>query len=804
MGNQFLEVAVNAPIGPGKTLSYSVPSSIDLPEPGQMVWAPLGSRPVQGIVFQRSDSPQVEAVRDIISALEPSPLLDRNDLELASWMSRYYLSSLFEAASLMLPTGFENRVISWLRVDRNESTGQPNTDAQARQVMEILDRREVKEGAVVKSLGAAGERVITRLINSGLLKRRWEFPRPKRRHRYRSMVHPVSAASAEQVSQLSPRQKEFYDALMVQGGMEAPDANKAFGGPLVARMVEKGLASMEWVRLEANPAVHDGRTDSYVRLELTGEQMRAVSSITDALDRKPGSPSGFLLHGVTGSGKTEVYLRALERCISAGKQGVYLVPEISLTPQTLHRLNSRFPGKVAVLHSGMTPAQRFEQWWRINDGEFDVVVGPRSALFAPVREPGLIIIDEEHEWTYKQHDSAPRFHTRTVAHKLAELKGAVVVAGSATPDVETYSMASRGRGRLLELSKRVPSVDGSRPTLPAVEIQDMRKELREGNRSIFSTALSEALSNCIQSGQQAIFYVNRRGSSTVVQCRDCGHSLKCGGCSVTLTFHGDKDRLVCHQCNRRTKFPKSCPKCRSPRVRRLGLGTQLVMEEVRRRHPWVRALRWDRDSVSSGSHEAIMDSLLKQETQILVGTQMVAKGLHLPNVTLIGVVLADVGLHLPDFRAGEKVFQLLCQVAGRAGRGPVPGRVIIQTYDPNHYAVAAAAAQDYGRFYHKEMEYRRSHGNPPYNRLIRMAFGHVSQDKARREAERMGALLRQKVYDSGGTHLEIIGPAPAFPERVRGRHRWHLVLRGRDLHRSISDVSIPQGWTVDVDPVSVM
>ena len=803
MGKRFIEVAVNAPIGPGKTLSYSVPAPMDVPEPGRMVWAPLGARPVQGIVFECTDSPQVEAVRDIISILEPSPLLGRKDLELASWISRYYLSSLFEAASLMLPPGFEHRVSSWLSLARDDSAVQVHYDPKVHGLLELLGHKEVAEQAAVKALGTGGERTLNGLINSGAIKRRWEFPRPRRRHRYKSTVYPVDAVP-ELISRLSPRQKEFYAALLVRGSMEAPDANKAFGPSVVAGTMDKGLASMEWVRLEAGLVVDDSPYDSDPRPELTPEQMRAFRSIADALDRKPAAAARFLLHGVTGSGKTEVYLRALERCISAGKQGVYLVPEISLTPQTLHRLNSRFPGNVAVLHSRMTGAQRLEQWRRIHDGEFDVVVGPRSALFAPVQDLGLIVIDEEHEWTYKQHDASPRFHTRAVAHKLAELTGAVVVAGSATPDVETYSLAQRRRLRLLELPQRVPSHNGVRPMLPSVEIKDMRTELKEGNRSIFSEALSEALSNCVQAGRQAILYVNRRGSSTVVQCRDCGHSMKCRGCSVSLTFHGDKGRLVCHHCNRDVLLPKSCPQCRSPRVRRMGLGTQSVMDEVAKRHPWAKALRWDSDSVSSRSHQEIMDSMLKGETQILVGTQMVAKGLHLPNVSLIGVVLADVGLNLPDFRAGEKVFQHLCQVAGRAGRGPVPGRVIIQTYVPDHYAIAAAATHDYVGFYKTEIEYRRNHGNPPYNRLIRMVFGHTNQDRARTEAERMGAQLRQKIYESGGSHLEIIGPAPAFPERVRGRFRWHLILRGRELHRFIGEVSIPQGWTVDVDPVSVM
>ena len=454
MGKRFVEVAVNAPIGPGKTLSYGVPASMDVPEPGRMVWAPLGPRPVQGIVFECTDSPQVEAVRDIISVLEPSPLLGRKDLELASWISRYYLSSLFEAASLMLPPGLEHRVSSWLSLAQDDSALQVHDDPKVHALLELMGHKEVAEQAAVNALGTGGERTLNGLINSGAIKRRWEFPRPRRRHRYKSIVHPVSAG-AEQINGLSPRQKEFYDALLVRGSMDTPDTNKTFGASAVTGTLNKGLASMEWVRLEPDPVVNDSLYDSDAPPELTAEQMRAYRSIADVLDRKPAA-TRFLLHGVTGSGKTEVYLRALEHCISAGKRGIYLVPEISLTPQTLHRLNSRFRGKVAVLHSRMTGAQRLEQWRRIHDGEFDVVVGPRSALFAPVQDLGLIVIDEEHEWTYKQHDASPRFHTRAVAHKLAELTGAVVVAGSATP----------GRGDLLAGATSETPTFGTSPEGP--------------------------------------------------------------------------------------------------------------------------------------------------------------------------------------------------------------------------------------------------------------------------------------------------------------------------------------------------
>ena len=406
-----------------------------------------------------------------------------------------------------------------------------------------------------------------------------------------------------------------------------------------------------------------------------------------------------------------------------GKRGIFLVPEIALTPQTVHRLNARFPGKIAVLHSRLSVGERFDQWWRIRDGAYDIVVGPRSALFSPLPDLGLIVIDEEHEWTYKQQDATPYYHTREVSLKMAAIADAVVVMGSATPDVETYFKAKRGEYTLLELPYRIiPSLEGSpyaaangtpgkgiaerqgEGDLAHVEICDMRQELKEGNRSIFSRSLESALSRCVDRGEQAILFINRRGSATVVQCRDCGHALRCRRCSVTLTYHATDTRLVCHQCNRRSRLPRGCPQCRSPRIRHLGIGTQRVVEEIGRLLPDVTTLRWDRDTAHAPrAHESILGRFLQGEAQVLIGTQMVAKGLHMPNVTLVGVVLADIGLNLPDFRAGERAFQLLCQVAGRAGRGISPGTVIIQTYNPANYAVEAAAKQDYQLLYGKEV-----------------------------------------------------------------------------------------------------
>ena len=822
---RYVEVAVDAPIGYNRTLSYSIPPRLEL-EPGQMVWVPLGTRPVQGIVFGLTDRPQVEVVKDVIAAVEPSPLVTPIDLELARWISRYYMSPLFDSIALMLPPGFETRVRSYIRVapQRSPSPGAlpylppskgnsiSSTEEQA--LGYLASRGEVSEVQMVKALGRDGGGTLRRLLSRGLLQRRWELPGPNLSHKYECYIRAAAShgqtEEAERLEDKAPKQMALYKGLALSNELILLSlAHKEYGTSAVNGLLAKGLLAQEWIRVEREPSLQrEMEASSGVPIVITQEQERALAEITSTLEGKPGAKGPFLLHGVTGSGKTEVYLRALASCVGMGKKGIFLVPEIALAPQTVHRLNARFPGRVAVLHSRLSTGEQFDQWWRIRDGEYDAVVGPRSALFAPVPDLGLIVIDEEHEWTYKQQDATPHYHAREAALKLAKLTGAVVVMGSATPDVATYFRAKDGEYTLLELPKRVPASSGARrgaAGLARVEICDMKCELEEGNRSIFSRSLVAALEQCARKGEQSILFLNRRGSSTIVQCRDCGYALRCRSCSVTLTYHAADMSLLCHHCNRRTHLPKGCPECRSPRIRYLGLGTQRVVEELRRHLPHVVALRWDGDtSRAPHAHENIMESFLRGEAQVLIGTQMIAKGLHLPNVSLVGVVLADVGLNLPDFRAGERAFQLLCQVAGRAGRGTSPGRVIIQTYNPTNYAVEAAAKQDYGLLYSKEIGFRQQHNNPPFSRLVHMIYVDTNPEACQREAVRMGRVLRHRAYSLGLTDVEVVGPAPAFPERVRGRYRWHMIIRGRNLQTFLDHVNITQGWTVDLDPVSVL
>ena len=560
-------------------------------------------------------------------------------------------------------------------------------------------------------------------------------------------------------------------------------------------------------------------------------------TLTNLTTRQPSDlPTVFLLHGVTGSGKTEIYLRALAKVLAQERQGIVLVPEISLTPQTVRRFTARFPDKVAVYHSALSASERYDVWRRARGGLIDVVIGPRSALFVPLPRLGLIVLDEEHSTSYKQL-RAPHYHARAVALRLGELTGATVILGSATPDLTSYHRAKQGLYRLLSLPQRILAhkensqfairnsqfpahttqyaqskfremaygPDALYAEMPHVEVIDLRDELRAGNRSIFSRALHQAMAETLSRDQQALLFLNRRGAATFVNCRDCGHVLRCSRCDVPLTYHSSDNTLVCHHCGQRSPPPDICPECGERHIRYFGIGTQRVEAAVRQHFPDARVLRWDRDTTGTRwGHEKFLQAFVDHQADVLVGTQMVAKGLDLPLVTLVGAVVADTALHLPGFRAAERTFQLLVQVAGRAGRSPLGGRVIVQTYTPEAYAVQFAARHDYGGFYRQEIAFRRQAGYPPFYHLARLVYADANSARCQTQAEEMHRTLEYQIARLGLPEMALIGPAPCFVTRVRGRYRWQIVIcapRPQDLLRH---VTFPLGWQVDIDPVSLL
>ena len=807
----FAEVAVDAPVEHGRTFTYSVPPGLDL-RPGHLVRVPFGPRRMQGVVFDLAQESQVAETRDVLSVVFEDEVLDDTGLDLARWVSDYYMCSRFEAAAAMLPPGGRTRPRTYyaLRDDEEADTARL-TGLQTRLLDYLSARGRTSEGRLARALGEAARASVRSLVRRGLVDRTYGSLDPSVRtklRKYVALAPEFVSRGHELVSQLKargPRQAALLERLLREKEpLPLAVVNKEFGTSAVTTLIKKGLVVKKEIQVDRDPLA--GRVFPLaLPLELTDAQLTSASAVRETMDDPSSAPRHFLLKGVTGSGKTEVYLDATEHCLAIGKRAIVMVPEIALTHQTIERFAARFPGNVAVLHSGLTPGQRFDQWWRIRRGEYGVVIGSRSAAFAPQPDLGLIVVDEEHEWTYKQHDTVPRYHARDVARKLAGLTGAVVVSGSASPDVGSYHAATKGRSRLLTLPQRVgTTITGmsNGAGLASVDVVDMRRELREGNRLIFSRDLMRKLEAALDAGDQAILFLNRRGSATHLQCRNCGLALKCRRCDVGLTFHRNPSRLVCHYCGERRRPPPKCPQCKSFRLSYYGIGTQTVVDEVTKHFPKAEVLRWDRDSTTGrGADEEILERFRTRQAQVLVGTQVIAKGLHFPAVTLVGVVMADLGLNAPDYQAGERTFQILCQVAGRAGRGWAAGDVVVQTYQPDNYAIKAAATQDYDRFYPQEIAFRREQNNPPLTRLIRLLYSHTNRAVTEGEATRWAELLRLERDGWGFSDVELIGPTPAHPPRLRGRYRWQLILRGANPRMLLDKLTVPHGWTIDVDPV---
>ncbi|MCK4463122.1 MAG: primosomal protein N', partial [Candidatus Omnitrophica bacterium] len=536
-------------------------------------------------------------------------------------------------------------------------------------------------------------------------------------------------------------------------------------------------------------------------LKLTQEQTFALRNVLDKIEKKVYRT--FLLHGITASGKTEVYLQAIDRVLEKGSSSIVLVPEISLTPQTVARFVQRFGEEVAVVHSRLVGSMRYKEWKKIKDGAARIVVGARSAIFSPVKNLGLIIVDEEHETSYKQED-VPRYNARDVAIQRAKLSNCPVIFGSATPSLESYYQAKKGTYELVRLTKRIDD-----RSLPKVKIVDMRMELATRKKIVmFSRMLINALQNTIKKHQQAMVFLNRRGFSTYINCKKCGFVLKCKRCDAILVYHFDKKSLICHYCNSKLSPPNICPKCKGSYIRYFGIGTEKVESELSRLIPQARISRMDTDAtVKRGSHHRILEDFKRHNIDILVGTQMIAKGLDFPKVTLVGVVNADVTLNLPDFRASERTFNLITQVAGRAGRGEEGGEVIVQTYAPHHYALLNASKHDYEKFYELEIKSRKDLKFPPFYYLIRITLRSRNESKTQKAALNLASALKKNLKD-----IEVTGPAPAPIARVREYYRWNILLKGKNrsimsfsLKKALGRIRKPSGvlMAVDVDPISV-
>ena len=618
-------------------------------------------------------------------------------------------------------------------------------------------------------------------------------------HKERLFVELLRSPDATERAELerrAPRQLEVVERLeKAAGPVEAAELGELRAA---AKALEKrGLVCIGAQRVARDP---EGEYLPSHDLSLNAEQAAALAALCEAID-DPAKTKPILLHGVTGSGKTEVYLQGLRHALDAGKTAIVLVPEISLTPQTVERFKSRFAdiqSQVAVLHSHLSEGERHDEWHKIHSGGARIVIGARSAIFAPLKNLGLIVVDEEHEGSYKQ-DEAPRYNARDVAVYRAALEGCAVLLGSATPSLESYHNAQSGKYRLVRMPSRIDDRG-----MPLIRVVDLRLQNRQrGQQQVLSAMLCVAIDRRLAAGQQTILFLNRRGYSSALMCQACGHVAQCPHCSIALTYHRDDERIRCHLCGHAERAPRFCPSCKDPGIRHAGFGTQKVEEAVRKVFPAARVARMDADSMTrKGSYRETLDRFQARKIDILVGTQMIAKGLHFPNVTLVGIVNADTGLHMADFRAGERTFQLLTQVAGRAGRGDAEGEVLVQTFTPAHPAIQHARHHDFEGFWEHESEFRRAFGHPPFERLVLVTI----RGEHFEHTELTAQTLARRLEAAKTGEITVGIPSPAPLARVRDEHRFHLALRGpsavkmsRLLRAILAKLTLPQDVRVAID-----
>ena len=807
-GAMFAHVAI--PRSAPEPLVYGVPDEFrDLIRPGIRVRVPLRKRQTTGIVVETSPTTEIDtkSVREILEVLDAESLLPEHILGLARFVSSYYRCPLGTTLAAMLPAGLLRADAEYVEPSPLGAAVDPEILPRKQQniLSLLLEKGRTPVPTLLARAGAASRNPLDALHDAGLVvlgRRRRD--RPPRAEVGAVALLPEPLETLLERCGRAPRQQKVLEWLAEREGPVLE--SELLGAVGCSSSVLKGLEDKGLVRRFRQNAARKprwslGGTD--VRHRLNAEQQAAVDAVGQALDRREYAP--ILLEGVTGSGKTEVYLRCLEATLALDRQGIVLVPEIGLTPATVGAVERRFGSSVAVLHSAQAEGERWREWRTVRSGDARIVVGPRSALFAPLERPGLIVVDEEHDAAYKQQES-PRYNARDLALVLGRDLRIPVLLCSATPSTEASFLETRGLARRLRLRERVGG-----GVLPQVDLVDLRHEPPEPGeqgRTLFSRPLKEAIGETLEKGRQIILLMQRRGWAPVLLCRECGHKLQCPDCSVSLVVHRRRREMECHYCGRHTVVPDQCPSCGGSLLDAVGAGTEKVADHVRRLFPDVPAAILDRDTVRRRSGlEETLGAFADGRIRILVGTQMVAKGHHFPNVTLTGVISADALLGLPDFRAGERTFQLLTQVAGRSGRGAEPGRVIIQTYHPDHPAVLHAASHDVGAFTAEELKFRRAFGYPPVMRMALVRFESPSPEKVRRAAEAAGRLMRPAPEG-----VRVRGPAPAPMERLKDRWRWQILLTAaerpplrRALHRiECESLEADVHRIVDVDPLSTL
>ncbi|WP_346354550.1 primosomal protein N' [Azotosporobacter soli] len=784
-----------------KPFSYLIPDDAALVSDGWRVIVPVQNRMCEGFVVavREAEATEAEKLREIAEVPDDEAWFDVNMLHTARWMSEYYLCSLTEAMRLFIPgkTGFKRELYYRL----SDSAPSLFPDASDELLAALRSTAFVPAAKLRARFGTGVLDILAQWQRKGWL----DVQRggSNRLHaKYQNWLVRIGESETivayRENAKRAPVRQRLIDRLLQQPEIAlAQLREEGFDTVQCRRLVEDGIAKLESRQI---------MRDSYAAQETqcqnfppTLEQQVVLNAVEAGLEKR--AHESFLLHGITGSGKTQVYILAALAARRQERQVIVLVPEIALTGQMVARFRDCFGDDVAVIHSKLSAGERFDAWKRLRQGQAGIAIGARSALFAPLTDIGLVIIDEEHEFSYKQ-EEAPRYHARKVAEARASEAGAVLLLGSATPSLESYHSALADQQRLLVMKERV---DGA--ALPSVALVDMRAELKAGRRSVISQALRELLEEALAAGEQAILLLNRRGHSTFVLCRECGHVMTCEKCDVSLVYHQTSKRLQCHYCQANHATPDVCPACGSRYIRFFGTGTQKLEEELHKLLPTARVVRMDQDTTGAKfSHDRILKAFASGEYDILLGTQMVAKGHDIKNVTAVGILAADSVLNLPDFRAAERVFSLVAQASGRAGRGEKPGRVVVQTYQPEHYALQAGALQSYEAFYQQEIEHRQALKYPPCSEMVKFMLSGEKEEAVARLANDFAAAVRSL---PGMLDGQLLGPFPAALYRVNNRFRMQVLLKGSELGRwkaALQSLLLERfpAVAVDVDPLNLL
>jgi primosomal protein N' (replication factor Y) (superfamily II helicase) len=846
----YVKISVNIPHAMG-LFDYHLPAELaDRVVPGCLVVVPFGSQTVQGIVLDCMQETSVLETRPVLALLEEQPVLTTTQIALAKWMANQTLTPLSLCLDMMVPHGLSKQADTLYRLNPVEPADQNDklSNLQQRLLDTIVKRGEMRGRQLAAAFPHQHWKPAVRILTRrGILIAQPILPPPSVRPK---LVRNVQLACSPEVAEekmpllgkgaaLSRRQSIIRFLLKEPWPVPVAWVYAASGGKMadLQYLSEHGLVTLGESEIWRD-SLEPSTGEPYHAPNLTADQLAAWRQIrtAQAANNTGQQVKPFLLYGVTGSGKTEIYLHAVQEALDAGRQVIILVPEIALTPQTIRRFSGRFPGQVGIVHSRLSPGERYDTWRRARTGQLSIVVGPRSALFTPFPNLGLIVIDECHDDSYYQNE-IPYYHAVQSALKLAALSNCLIIMGSATPGINLTYQAHKEAWNWLKLPVRikahqagsaavVPHTNISSTAaeaenqlpLPEVQIVDMRNELKSGNRSIFSQSLQHALKAVLDANQQAILFLNRRGSATYVFCRECGYSLQCPRCDLPLTFHvqaasptsparvtnSQQPALRCHSCNYTRHMPDTCPQCHSSHIRQYGAGTEKVESEIQAMFPRARTLRWDAETTRrKGAHELLLSHFINHRADILIGTQMLAKGLDLPLVTLVGVVLADVGLNFPDYRASERTFQLLMQVAGRAGRSALGGKAIFQTFQPDHIAIRMAARHDFDSFYQEELAQRQRLRYPPYYRLARMEVRKLKSKEAEDAATTLARSIKYHISQGGHLSSDTIGPVPCFFSRVNGYYRWQIILRSPDPLAILRELSL-NDFKVEIDPPNLL